>query len=409
MKKLFAGLLALVCSAALAQSYPSPIYNNLTVQGTATLTNHPLAVSSGGTNAATASGTALDNISGFSGTGFLTRTGAGAYAFQSLTNGITYANLAQAAANTLLGNATGSTANVVAISMPSCSTSSSALNWTSASGPTCNTSINAASLGGTAASSYALLASPAFTGTPTAPTATVGTNTTQLATTAFVIANAGTGRLIGVQIFTVSGTYTPDTGTNSVIVEDVGGGGGSGGMPATASGANGASVSGAAGSYASVRLTSGFSGVTVTPGAFGAAGAAGSNAGGTGGTTTFGSLISCPGGTGGPAGSSNTGVSTTSGASPPAACTVSSGTTIVSMPGQGGSPLVGFASNAGIVSGAGGSSPLGYGGRGSSFGGTCYAGSGYGAGAGGLPLAASASATAGCAASQGAVIVWEYN
>jgi hypothetical protein len=37
------------------------------------------------------------------------------------------------------------------------------------------------------------LASPTFTGTPAAPTATVGTNTTQLATTAFVIANAGGG------------------------------------------------------------------------------------------------------------------------------------------------------------------------------------------------------------------------
>lgn len=35
---------------------------------------------------------------------------------------------------------------------------------------------------------YAPLASPAFTGTPTAPTATAGTNTTQLATTAFVAA-----------------------------------------------------------------------------------------------------------------------------------------------------------------------------------------------------------------------------
>jgi hypothetical protein len=35
------------------------------------------------------------------------------------------------------------------------------------------------------------LASPAFTGSPTAPTATVGTNTTQIATTAFVLANAG--------------------------------------------------------------------------------------------------------------------------------------------------------------------------------------------------------------------------
>jgi hypothetical protein len=37
------------------------------------------------------------------------------------------------------------------------------------------------------------LVSPALSGTPTAPTASVGTNTTQVATTAFVLANAGTG------------------------------------------------------------------------------------------------------------------------------------------------------------------------------------------------------------------------
>ena len=48
-----------------------------------------------------------------------------------------------------------------------------------------------AQLNGVAAASYALVASPTFTGTPAAPTATVGTNTTQLATTAFVLANAG--------------------------------------------------------------------------------------------------------------------------------------------------------------------------------------------------------------------------
>jgi hypothetical protein len=35
-------------------------------------------------------------------------------------------------------------------------------------------------------SSYAPLASPTFTGTPAAPTASVGTNTTQIATTAYV-------------------------------------------------------------------------------------------------------------------------------------------------------------------------------------------------------------------------------
>lgn len=37
------------------------------------------------------------------------------------------------------------------------------------------------------------LASPALTGTPTAPTATPGTNTTQVATTAFVAAAGGGG------------------------------------------------------------------------------------------------------------------------------------------------------------------------------------------------------------------------
>lgn len=69
-------------------------------------------VSYGGTGGSTPSGTLLDNITGFSGTGFLTRTGAGAYAFQSATNGITNSNLAQAGAATLKGNPTGSTANV---------------------------------------------------------------------------------------------------------------------------------------------------------------------------------------------------------------------------------------------------------------------------------------------------------
>ncbi|MDP3468571.1 MAG: hypothetical protein Q8S11_09580 [Daejeonella sp.] len=44
----------------------------------------------------------------------------------------------------------------------------------------------------------AVTASPAFTGTPTAPTAGLGTNTTQIATTAFVIANSGLLKFISV-------------------------------------------------------------------------------------------------------------------------------------------------------------------------------------------------------------------
>nr|DAG73193.1 MAG TPA: Baseplate wedge protein [Caudoviricetes sp.] len=108
------------------------------------------------------------------------------------TNGVTLGQLAQQPANTVLANATASTANVTAFTVPGCSTSSSALTWTSGTGFTCNTTVNASTLGGTAAASYALLASPTFTGTPAAPTATAGTNTTQIATTAFA-QNAVTG------------------------------------------------------------------------------------------------------------------------------------------------------------------------------------------------------------------------
>lgn len=44
-----------------------------------------LGVPSGGTGASSASGTSLDNITGFSSTGVLVRTGAGTYAFRTLT------------------------------------------------------------------------------------------------------------------------------------------------------------------------------------------------------------------------------------------------------------------------------------------------------------------------------------
>jgi hypothetical protein len=54
--------------------------------------------------------------------------------------------LSSIAANTVVANATGSSAAPTAFSMPSCSTSSSALNYTTNIGIGCNTSINAATL-----------------------------------------------------------------------------------------------------------------------------------------------------------------------------------------------------------------------------------------------------------------------
>jgi hypothetical protein len=60
------------------------------------------------------------------------------------------------------------------------------------------------------------LASPVLTGTPTAPTATVGTNTTQLATTAFVLANQGGGGAV-TSVANADGTLTTSPTTGAVV------------------------------------------------------------------------------------------------------------------------------------------------------------------------------------------------
>ena len=62
----------------------------------------------------------------------------------------------------------------------------------------------------TAITSKADTTSPTFTGTPVAPTASVGTNTTQLATTAFVAAAIGLAYPIG-SIFSSTSSSNPGT------------------------------------------------------------------------------------------------------------------------------------------------------------------------------------------------------
>ncbi len=108
------------------------------------------------------------------------------------------------------------------------------------------------------------------------------------------------GRLIGApQIFNTAGTftYTPTVGTTSVVVEVQAAGGASGGAPATGAGVSSLGGPGGAGAYAKGRFTSAFAGVTITVGAggTGVSGAAGNN----GGSSSFGALVSCPGGIGG--------------------------------------------------------------------------------------------------------------
>jgi hypothetical protein len=83
-----------------------------------------------------------------------------------------------------------------------------------------NTRVGAVVLNGAdiTAAGGALLASPAFTGLPTGPTAAPGTNTTQLATTAFVMAGAGWAPLASPAFTGIPTAPTPTPGTNSVQI-----------------------------------------------------------------------------------------------------------------------------------------------------------------------------------------------
>lgn len=214
------------------------------------------------------------------------------------------------------------------------------------------------------------------------------------------------GRLIGVVKFTANGTYTPTPGTRSVIVKGVGGGGGGGGSTTTSASQSSVGQGGGGGSYGESRYTAGFSGTVVSIGSGGAAGTAGS-AGGAGGATSFGALMSCPGGSSGKSGSNLTppaiGQSSTAGSSAP------TGANISGSPGTQGLSGITVNSISGGISGLGGNSPFGVGGQPTTQAtgpGSIGVGNGSG-GSGGLTNASEAG-QAGGPGTPGILIIYEY-
>lgn len=223
----------------------------------------------------------------------------------------------------------------------------------------------------------------------------------------------GTGRLINVQTFTASGTYTPTSGTKFVIAEVLGGGGGGGSNAATPSSGAAAGAGGASGAYA-VCKHSPTGPVSVVIGAGGAGGvstAAGAD-GSTGGTSSYGA-VSAPGGRGGPRGVAfntfPTGGNVANGSSGV------TGSVIVGTQGTGGSYGILYSDSnatggggANSIYGAGGIAiTINNGGSGTSQGADA---NGYGSGGGGAVSVhtATASSSRGGNGTSGIVIIWEY-
>lgn len=214
------------------------------------------------------------------------------------------------------------------------------------------------------------------------------------------------GRLIGVQTFTASGTYTATAGTVRVLVKAMGSGGGGGGCAVTGAATISVGGGGGGGGYSETFLTSGFSGTTVTIGAGGVAniGSGGSQ----GGTTSFGAFISITGAGGGLPGTPGAQTSANGGQGG-----VASGGTIVNAAGPNAYPTVASSATLVFMGGAGANSAMGGGGSGGIANNTnqslpTQASTGFGAGGGGACSGFSQPAIQGAAGRPGIIIVYEY-
>lgn len=208
--------------------------------------------------------------------------------------------------------------------------------------------------------------------------------------------------LIGLQVFTSNGTYTPTTGTKDVLVICTAGGGGGGYAVGGTDAAAGAG--GGAGGTSIERLTSGFSSVSVTVGTGGSGGVGSSATGATGGnSSSFGSALSA---TGGSAGANSGNQSATTIVQGGSGGIGSDGD--VNLRGGGGGPGINIAGSD-AVSGVGGASYWGGGGPGIVNGSALSADTdnNYGAGGAGGSTTTASDRNGGDGA-DGIVVVYEY-
>lgn len=338
----------------------------------------------------------FSNISGTLGagqfgplTGDVTTSG---YVATIAANAVTNAKLAQAAAWTLKGNATGALANVTDFTIDSLTakatptTADEVLLWDAAASAMKKASI--AGLVGAGVSS--------FNSRTGAVVPAAGDYTQALVTPAYAMS-----------VFTSSGTFTtPANSTTSTVYRFrmVGGGGGGGGVgnngvgvPTSFAGAGGGGGEYAEGTFTGVAANTA---ITITVGAAGTAGNSSGGNGGGGGTTSIGSPVSVTAGGGGGGGGA-TGTTAAFGGSPGAGGT---GSALFRVSGQGGGEGENLSSaNNGSYGPAGGSSMLGVAGYGIAvgFGAIGTSGTGFGAGGGG----AITLNTAGGAGTAGIVII----
>lgn len=212
------------------------------------------------------------------------------------------------------------------------------------------------------------------------------------------------GRLLNMQLFTASGTYTPTPGTKSIVVEVQGAGGGGGGIGGAGTNTVAVGNGGAGGGYAKSRLTSGFSGgIFITVGTGGPGGNLAPTNGSDGGLSSFGSAIVANGGAGGLGQNQTT---------PPYSVTgslggIATGGNIVNM--RGGASSNGAALSLGnVLPGIGGAAMLGLPVLSpANNGAAVYTAFGYGAGGGGS-YAFNRAGFSGGNGANGVVIIWEY-